>query len=94
MGLKNDESFQKKCRLCGRPGRRFTDIFTPKLQSAETKPNRKLSQLIYKCLQLQVSMHVYVFLIVASVGICVHERLKISEKKACSSRDLKMWAIL
>jgi hypothetical protein len=62
MGLKNEENFQKKCRLCGRLGRRFTDIFTPQLSSAETKPNKKLSQLIYKCLQLQVSMLVIVAL--------------------------------
>ncbi|PNF29188.1 hypothetical protein B7P43_G10780, partial [Cryptotermes secundus] len=54
MGLKNEENFQKKCRLCGRLGRRFTDIFTSQLSSAETKPKKKLSQLIYKCLQLQI----------------------------------------
>jgi len=65
MRLKNEENFQKKCRLCGRLGRRFTDIFTPQLPSTETKSNKRLSQLIYKCLQLQVSLHTYVFIIVS-----------------------------
>jgi hypothetical protein len=59
MGLKNEESFQKKCRLCGRLGRRFTDIFTPQLSSSVTKSNKKLSQLIFRCLQLQVSICMY-----------------------------------
>ncbi|XP_069686980.1 uncharacterized protein [Periplaneta americana] len=54
MELKDEENFQKKCRLCGRLGGRFSDIFTQKMSSAETKPNSKLSQLIYKCLHLQV----------------------------------------
>jgi len=65
MRLKNEENFQKKCRLCGRLGRRFTDIFTPQLPSTETKSNKRLSQLIYKCLQLQVSFDMYVFITVS-----------------------------
>ena len=54
MKFKSEDDFQKKCRICGRFGRRFADIFTP--QMSESKPNKKLPQLIYRCLQLQVSI--------------------------------------
>ncbi|PSN46929.1 hypothetical protein C0J52_14922 [Blattella germanica] len=52
MGFKNEGDFQNKCRICGRLGKRVTDIFQPQLPT-ESKTNKKLAQLIYKCLHLQ-----------------------------------------
>jgi hypothetical protein len=88
MGLKNEENFQKKCRLCGRLGRRFTDIFTPQLSSTESKPNKKLSQLIFKCLQLQVSICICIYIHICVCYFLRWERygsvLRIRERTSCN----------